>query len=132
MSKNSAKASSAGVSGPSPGIGKSFVSSNFAQVLADSGKRVLLIDADLRNGSLHKIFGFPRELGLSEVVAGSLQLQDAVHRVSEQLHVLTEGQIPPNPSELLMSPRFRDLIETAAKSVQAEIKWFDREMKGHC
>jgi tyrosine-protein kinase Etk/Wzc len=102
-------------SGPSPGIGKSFVSSNFAQVLADSGKRVLLIDADLRNGSIHKVFGFPREQGLSEVVAGSLRLQDAVHRVSEQLHVLTEGQIPPNPSELLMSQRFRDLVEAAAK-----------------
>ncbi len=102
-------------SGPGPGVGKSFVSSNFAQVLADSGKRVLLIDADLRNGSIHKLFGLPREQGLSEVVAGSLLLQDAVHRVSENLHVLTEGQIPPNPSELLMSPRFRDLIEAVAK-----------------
>ena len=102
-------------SGPSPGIGKSFVASNFAQVLADSGKRVLLVDADLRNGSMHKVFGFPRENGLSEVVAGSLRLQDAVHHLSAQLDVLTEGQIPPNPSELLMSPRFRDLIEAAAK-----------------
>jgi tyrosine-protein kinase Etk/Wzc len=102
-------------SGPSPGVGKSFVSANFAQVLADSGKRVLLIDGDLRNGSIHKLFGLPREQGLSEVVAGSLLLKDAVHRISEHLDVLAEGQIPPNPSELLMSPRFRDLIEAAAK-----------------
>ena len=102
-------------SGPSPGVGKSFISSNFAQVLADSGKRVLLLDADLRNGSIHKIFGLPREQGVSDVAAGSLTLQTAVHRVSERLHVLTAGQIPPNPSELLLSPRFRELIEAAAK-----------------
>jgi tyrosine-protein kinase Etk/Wzc len=104
------------ISGPSPNIGKSFVSCNFAQVLADSGKRVLLIDADLRNGSIHNVFKFPRENGLSEVVAGSLEIADAIHVVTTNLHVLTQGQIPPNPSELLMSAHFRELIEEAAKT----------------
>jgi tyrosine-protein kinase Etk/Wzc len=102
-------------SGPRPGIGKSFVSSNFAHVAADSGKRVLLIDGDLRKGSLHRLFGFRREGGLSDVVAGSLRFDDALHRVFDNLHVLTQGQIPPNPSELLMSQRFRELIEGVAK-----------------
>ena len=69
----------------------------------------------LRNGSFHRVFGFAREKGLSEVVAGSLAFKDAVHVVSENLHVLTQGQIPPNPSELLMSAHFRELIEGAAK-----------------
>jgi tyrosine-protein kinase Etk/Wzc len=104
------------ISGPSPNIGKSFVSCNFAQVLADSGKRVLLIDGDMRNGSLHTVFGFPREKGLSEVVAGSLEIAEATHVVTTNLHVLTQGQIPPNPSELLMSAHFRELIEKAAKT----------------
>jgi tyrosine-protein kinase Etk/Wzc len=103
------------ISGPSPGIGKSFISCNFAQVLADSGKRVLLVDGDLRDGSVHRIFGLKREQGLSEVVAGSLPLKDAIHPVSDRLHVLTQGQIPPNPSELLMNARFRELMETVAK-----------------
>ena len=104
------------ISGPSPGIGKSFVSANFAQVLADSGKRVLLIDADLRNGSIHHQFGFTREKGLSEVVSGTLLLKDALHAVSGNFHVLTQGQIPPNPSEVLLSSHFRELIESAAKT----------------
>jgi len=103
------------LSGPAPGIGKSFVASNLAQVLSDSGKRVLLLDADLRNGSIHGLFGVPREPGLSEVIAGSIGFDKAVHPVSEGLHVLTAGIIPPNPSELLLSPRFRDLLERAGR-----------------
>jgi tyrosine-protein kinase Etk/Wzc len=101
--------------GPSPGVGKSFVSSNLAQVLADSGKRVLLVDANLRNGSLHRTFGFKREPGLSEVLAGALRFDEALQHPSERLDVLAAGRIPPNPSELLMSPRFRELVERASK-----------------
>jgi tyrosine-protein kinase Etk/Wzc len=103
-------------SGPSPGVGKSFVSSNLAHVLADSGKRVLLVDADLRNGSIHRTFGFGRGPGVSEVILGGVALEEAVHHVSEHLDVLTTGMMPPNPSELLMSPRCRELIERAGKA----------------
>jgi len=102
-------------SGPSPGIGKTFVSSNLSQVLADSGKRVLLVDTDLRNGSVHRNFGLSRGPGLSDVIVGSTSFDEAVHRVSEHLHVLTAGMIPPNPSELLMSQRLRDLIDRSGK-----------------
>ena len=104
------------IGGPSPGIGKSFVSSNLAQVLADSGKRVLLLDGDMRDGHLHRVFGFERAPGLSEVIAGSKELPQALHRVSEFLEVVTGGVIPPNPSELLMSARFRELIDRAGKT----------------
>ena len=64
--------------GPSPGIGKSFVASNLAHLIADSGRRVLLIDADLRIGSLHHIFGVPARPGLSEVIAGAVPFAEAV------------------------------------------------------
>jgi len=104
------------IGGPSPGVGKSFVSSNLAQVLADSGKRVLLIDGDMRDGHLHRVFGFERAPGLSEVIAGSRELPEALHRVSDSLDVLAGGVIPPNPSELLMSARFRELIDRAGKA----------------
>jgi tyrosine-protein kinase Etk/Wzc len=103
------------LSGPAPGIGKSFVASNLAQVVADSGKKVLLVDADLRNGSLHRMFGFSREPGLSDTIAGSIDFEKAVHAVSDTLHVLTGGIIPPNPSELLLNPRFRDVLERAGR-----------------
>jgi tyrosine-protein kinase Etk/Wzc len=103
------------LSGPAPGVGKTFVSSNLAQVLADSGKRVLLLEADLRNGSLHRIFGFQRQPGVSDVLAGAIRLEEAVHHLSEYLDLLTAGLIPPNPSELLMSPRFGELIERVGK-----------------
>jgi tyrosine-protein kinase Etk/Wzc len=103
------------LSGPAPGIGKSFVASNLAQVLSDSGKKVLLLDADLRNGSVHGLFGFQREPGLSEVIAGSIAFEKAVHPVSDNLHVLAAGIIPPNPSELLLSQHFRDLLERAGR-----------------
>jgi tyrosine-protein kinase Etk/Wzc len=103
------------LSGPAPGVGKTFVSSNLAQVLADSGKRVLLLEADLRNGSLHRVFGFQRQPGVSDVVAGGIRFEEAVHHLSDHFDLLTAGLIPPNPSELLMSPRFGELLERAGK-----------------
>jgi tyrosine-protein kinase Etk/Wzc len=103
------------LSGPAPGVGKTFVSSNLAQVLADSGKRVLLLEADLRNGSLHRVFGFQRQPGVSDVLAGGIRFEEAVHHLSERLDLLTAGLIPPNPSELLMSSRFGELIERVGK-----------------
>jgi tyrosine-protein kinase Etk/Wzc len=103
------------LSGPAPGVGKTFISSNLAQVLADSGKRVLLLEADLRNGMLHRVFGFQRQPGVSDVLAGGIRLEEAVHHLSDHLDLLTAGLIPPNPSELLMSPRFAELIERVGK-----------------
>lgn len=92
------------VTSATPGVGKSFVSANFAVILASAGKRVLLIDADLRKGHLNYHFGLGRERGLSEVVAGSLKPSDALHReLLPNLDLLTTGVLPPNPAELMLS-----------------------------
>lgn len=99
------------VTGPSQGIGKSFVSKNLAAVLAQSGKRVVVVDADLRKGHIHTEFGLPRQGGVSEYVGGSMELPAIIHTTSVPgLSVVTTGQRPPNPSELLMHPRFEQLL----------------------
>lgn len=96
------------VAGPSPSIGKSFVSSNLAAVLAQAGAKVLLVDGDLRRGGLHHYFGnSSRDNGLSEILSGQLPWRKALRKSSiENLDFISTGAIPPNPSELLMSPHF--------------------------
>lgn len=92
------------ITGATPGVGKSFVSCNFAAVLAGTGKRVLLVDADLRKGHLNQYFNVPRQRGLSELVAGTLQNNDVIRReVLPNLDLITTGVLPPNPAELMMS-----------------------------
>jgi tyrosine-protein kinase Etk/Wzc len=100
------------VTGATPGVGKSFVSSNFAVILANAGKRVLLIDADLRKGHLNHYFGVAREQGLSDVIAGALAPSEAIRRnVLPNLDLLTTGVLPPNPAELMMSGAFAHVLE---------------------
>ena len=99
------------ITGPTPGIGKSFTSVNFAAVLGAGGKRVLLIDADLRKGHLNQYFGLARGKGLSEVISGSATLEDALHRqVAPNVDFLSSGTLPPNPAELLMTAATRQLL----------------------
>jgi tyrosine-protein kinase Etk/Wzc len=99
------------ISGPSPGVGKSFVSANLAHVLATSGKRVLLIDGDLRRGGLHRYLGGKRSPGLSEVVSGQCSLAEATRKSGqENLEFIATGKLPPNPSEIVGSPRFRAFL----------------------
>lgn len=103
------------ISGPTASVGKSFVSVNLAAVVADSGKRTLLIDADLRRGQLHEYFGLDRDRGLSQVVAGELELEAAIHKdASPGVDFLSTGIIPPNPSELLMHDHFSMLLRRAS------------------
>lgn len=93
------------ITGATPGVGKSFMSANFAAVLAAAGKRVLLIDADVRKGHIHRYFGLERGKGLSEAIAGTISVEQAVHRGAvANLDVITTGTLPPNPAEMLMSP----------------------------
>lgn len=106
------------IAGPSPGIGKSFVSSNFAAVLAQGGGRVLLVDGDMRKGNLHHYFGSnSRKNGLSEVLAGQVSWEQTIHRTPVHgLDVMFTGVVPPNPSELLMKDRFSDFLTEVSEA----------------
>lgn len=100
------------ITGSSPGLGKSFISKNLGAVLAQAGSRVVIIDADLRRGHINKEFGLRREVGVSEYVAGTVKIEDIVKPTAvPNLWVVTTGQIPPNPSELLMHLRFEQLLQ---------------------
>ena len=100
------------ITGSSPGLGKSFISKNLGAVLAQSGKRIAIIDADLRKGHINKEFGLSRDIGVSEYVSGNVTLEEIIKPTSvPNLWVVTTGQIPPNPSELLMHLRFEGMLE---------------------
>ena len=106
--------------GPSPGIGKSFISSNFSAVsAATTGKRVILIDADMRKGYLHNLFGLKTDPGLSDIITEKVTLEDAIRTVKvgdESMDIITRGQTAPNPSELLMHNNFGKLLDHLSKS----------------
>ena len=92
--------------GPLPGVGKSFLTINLAVLLAHSGKRVLMIDGDMRRGALEKHLGGSQDNGLSELLSGQISLEEAVRATEiDNLAFISCGRRPPNPSELLMSPR---------------------------
>jgi tyrosine-protein kinase Etk/Wzc len=100
------------ITGPTAGIGKSFVSANLATLAGASNKRVLLIDADLRKGVLHQYLKVERGQGLSEVVAGTRRLEAVLHRnVSPGLDFLSTGEVLSGPSEMLLRPELANLIE---------------------
>lgn len=100
------------ISGPAPEVGKSFISINLATILAQSDKRVLIIDADLRRGYLHKYFNYDTQPGLTEFLNGE-QTLDAIIRMTEVpgLSIISRGKSPANPSELLSSTQFKALLE---------------------
>ncbi|HEY0334456.1 MAG TPA: polysaccharide biosynthesis tyrosine autokinase [Stenotrophomonas sp.] len=102
------------ISGPRPGVGKTFISANLAAVIAQAGQKVLVIDADMRKGTLHKVLGVAHTQGLSDVLVGKLDLHAAIHPVDDlaNMHYMVRGDIPPNPAELLMHPRFQQMLET--------------------
>ena len=98
--------------GPTPSIGKSFISANFAAVLGAGGKRVLLLDADLRKGYINQYFGLARGPGLSELITGSKTFDEVVQRnVAPGVDMIPTGALPPNPGELLLSPATVQLIQ---------------------
>ncbi|MBW4593979.1 MAG: polysaccharide biosynthesis tyrosine autokinase [Brasilonema angustatum HA4187-MV1] len=95
-----------------PGEGKSEVSANLAAVLAQAGRRVLLVDADMRKPSQHHLWGIINSVGLSNVIVGQDQLPQTVQTVTKELSILTAGVQPPNPLGLIDSERMATLIET--------------------
>ena len=104
------------ITAPSAQVGKTFVASNLAVVLASSGRSVIVIDADLRRGTLHQQFGLSREPGLADSIGGDVELAKVAHTTDFQgLSVITAGAIPPNPSELLMHDRFFAQLNSLSK-----------------
>jgi len=104
------------ISGPAPGIGKSFISTNFAAIAAKTGQKVLLIDADMRKGYLQQSFGLKWDNGLSDLLSGKQDFAQSIKSTPvENLEIITRGQVPPNPSELLMHPRFAELMNWASE-----------------
>jgi len=110
------------ISGPSPGVGKTFVASNLAAVMADAGKKILLIDADMRKGAINKMFGLNREGGLSEIILNTITVQDATRKIPlVNFDFIPTGTIPPNPSELLLHERFGQILEGFAEQYDLTI-----------
>ncbi|MFH3626953.1 polysaccharide biosynthesis tyrosine autokinase [Acinetobacter nosocomialis] len=100
------------IAGPSPEVGKSFISTNLATIFAQGNKRVLLIDADMRRGYMHKYFDVEVKPGLSELLSGQADLTQVLHKTQvANLDVITRGKSPANPSEMLSSTQFKDLLE---------------------
>jgi len=100
------------VSSPNPGEGKSFVSANLAVAFAQTGKRVILIDADLRKPTLHRVFGLVNNVGVTSALVSVTPVLDSLLQTTSvpELRVMTSGPLPPNPSELLSSHKMEELL----------------------
>jgi tyrosine-protein kinase Etk/Wzc len=100
------------ITSPCPASGKTFISTNLAAILANGGKRVLLIDGDMRRGHTHESFGLKRDLGLSNLIVGSHSIDLVVHKnVIEGLDFISTGPLPPRPAELLLNKKFKEILE---------------------
>lgn len=104
-----------GITSPEAGEGKSTTSVNMAIAFSQLGDKVLLIDADMRKSSIHKKLKIENDAGLSNILAGFNEYKDVITHINDTFDVITAGQVPPNPSELLGSVRFKELVEAVSK-----------------
>ncbi|SIT73693.1 capsular exopolysaccharide family [Edaphobacillus lindanitolerans] len=113
------------VTSATPGDGKSTVSANIATLFAQDGKRVLLIDADMRKPTVHYTFNLVNSAGLSSVLTQQQTANEAIRQteISPNLHIMTSGPIPPNPAELLGSRAMTRLVDSLKQ--QYEMIVFD-------
>ncbi|KAA0083099.1 polysaccharide biosynthesis tyrosine autokinase [Trinickia soli] len=109
------------LTGSRPDGGKSFLSVNLSALVASAGKRVLVIDGDMRRGQVHSHFGVRHQPGLSDVLRGADVDAAIQHEVLPGLDLLAKGSLPTHPSELLMSDRFRELLETLSRRYELVI-----------
>lgn len=102
------------ITGPMPGLGKTFICANLAAILAGAGKRVLIIDTDMRRPRVNEYFTLPRSPGLSTYLAGEIDEEAAINRnVRDNLDVICSGSLPPNPGELLSRSNMKQLLDWA-------------------
>ncbi len=103
------------ISGASPNAGKTFVSSNLAAIISQTGKKVLFLDADLRKGYTHTLFNVSNENGLSDYLAGKVDIKNCMKQIKTAgFDFISRGMVPPNPAELLMHSRFQNLLSWAS------------------
>ncbi|NIY47745.1 tyrosine-protein kinase [Cedecea colo] len=104
------------ISGATPDSGKTFISSMLAAIVRQGDQKVLFIDADMRRGYVHDLFNISNNDGLSSVLSGKKIVTEVIQTYKKAgLDVITRGQVPPNPAELLMHDRFRQLMEWASE-----------------
>ncbi len=90
--------------------GKSTTITNLAETFAQAGNRVIVVDADLRRPRVHQLFNLENQQGLTNVLAGQIELKQAIASACSDVHVMTSGPVPPNPSELLGSEKMKELV----------------------
>ena len=105
------------VTSSSPNEGKSTISTNLAAILSQGDKKVILLDADMRKPSLHKFFGLTNRVGLTNIFRNQISIASAERKIDSMFDftVITSGNLPPNPSELLASSRMDDILEDLKK-----------------
>lgn len=112
------------VTSPGPGEGKSTTAANLAVILAQSGKRVVAVSADLRKPTLHQYFDLGNNRGVTNVLVGQANMEDCLQEtVIENLSLLASGPTPPNPAELLGSAKMKSLLE--ALQERADVVVYD-------